>query len=1744
MKKSRLRREQVILFLITVTITLLLSVQVYAVDSEEKLDCDCSDTGVPAFLASGLDPNVLLLIDNSASMYDIAYTKADSFCFDDTFDSSKTYSGYFDSDEWYIYLPDATPNESPVYDMFRLATESESEGECSGYGNSDVCVSTSIVDSTAQVDSFKVTGNFLNWATSSKFDVEKKILTGGKYNAATEAAEATLEQAAHLESEGRGCSGNSFIKQVQVTKDDITYYLTLGVRSEGKDSGIYTTLIDILPISTEAVNTNPCQTAADLMIGDGNLGSIKQAIIECLEITNEWDGFTPGIHDKQALINSLHDCWYLNKHEEWPGGDNAQGFNYIKWCEEVYTLKDARSLNQYDSAYICYGDGSDTNLTEGFIGECWNPPAGDCYTPGCNDPARPIEESGRDEVTNEKFIERCSGSGVIERCKNVTANGKACISESDWFEVTYCPNGAGGWKEFPNGDYDSLDECITDARERFCNFIEVPQVIDPSDLTTTTGETWNLPALLMEQGAYSQIGLPMATYKVKLKQETQPTGLLKEYEEDLRIGAMSFNKAGSATECTPLSPYIDYDCNSSDKDGSYLVYPIGQGSGHTTNLVTEINKIKAESWTPLAEGMFNAIGYYTQRSLLRLNDTDFNISSSDEPIQYWCEDNAVLIITDGASTADQNPAMEAFAAGADVKDDDVDPAEGCAGLYGSTYLDDLTYYAKYGENIYEGGTYLMPETAGPMRNIDTFIVIAGTPDDVGTGECNPKTLLDQSAFNGGTNEAIEAPTVDALAAAIEAAFQAISSRSSAGSAASVIASTRSGEGAVYQAIFWPELDLWPIADKTNDAAYSEPTSWVGEVHAVLVDELGNLYEDTNLDDQLTYSGDDITDKKVLFYYDPDKKETRGCYGELISEGVCDGTDVSIHDVKYLWSAAEWLSAIEDTDITINRSDISDKNDGNYISDVKKRLIFTWNDLNNDGDIDQDTEILAFDNTTDWSILTHNESTRAPLWWDFNLSDSDGTTLPDADMVAGADIPSNADEEVDALVDWLRGKDAPWPLPEGVEEQDVYRRRKSYKPANFNSISNTSITWRLGSVIHSTPTVVGKPKESYHMLYRDASYADFLTQYLNRRNVIYFGGNDGMLHAVNGGFFDDKNLSFSKKLFSTDEASAPELGAELWAYVPYNLLPHLHCLSNKEYSHHYYMDQKPRIFDVKIFDTDDDHPGGWGTILVAGMRFGGKTVESDFLDDLEDPVNPKVDNRKFVSSYVIFDITNPEVPPTLLGEMTYSQGDAVMGYTTPIPTVVPMKEGNIMKWYLVLGSGPTEPDGVSTQPARVAVFPLDQLIDGKPFRIPSDAPSVSTNAGSYKLTTSPDGFVSDLITVDFDLVNDYRADCVYFGTVEGDWYDDDNLSGGWTGKFYRWATLADEGTEENNGNKTPDEWSKPAVMFNPGRPITAAPSIGYDGENYWVYFGTGRFLHKNDTNDTSSNAQDYFFGLKEPMDCDGNFLWASNKIVAGYWQKDADAGFIHSDLITTSSDNYGDGDTLPGNRHLLQVDQIEVAKLGDVEVEVEGEDGTTTTETITAAPLSCKQGDCLPLIPTTDCFFTGLTVGDKLTYFDQLIDYIVGGCCIVDADGTDKYTYVGTDGWKYAFPIGEKNVGQATLLGGLTTFTTYKPSKDDPCVPEGQSYLYALYYQTGTSWHESVFNEDVGLTTPTGEEETAKVVNRLSIGQGLATTPNLHVGTGDGAKAFVQTTTGAIIEIKEPELPIDNTTSRRTSWQCN
>ena len=103
----------------------------------------------------------------------------------------------------------------------------------------------------------------------------------------------------------------------------------------------------------------------------------------------------------------------------------------------------------------------------------------------------------------------------------------------------------------------------------------MPEVIDPSDQVFATGDTYNIPAALIDTGLYNQLTAkkPLLNmsgylkYTLPVEQDSAttntvphdspdrpdgPRGVLYDVAEDLRIGVMALNDNGAKWECTNI----------------------------------------------------------------------------------------------------------------------------------------------------------------------------------------------------------------------------------------------------------------------------------------------------------------------------------------------------------------------------------------------------------------------------------------------------------------------------------------------------------------------------------------------------------------------------------------------------------------------------------------------------------------------------------------------------------------------------------------------------------------------------------------------------------------------------------------------------------------------------------------------------------------------------------------------------------------------------------------------------------------------------------------------------------------------------------------------------------------------------------------------------------------------------------------------------------------------------------------
>ncbi|UCC12471.1 MAG: hypothetical protein JSW02_02745 [candidate division WOR-3 bacterium] len=345
-------------------------------------------------------------------------------------------------------------------------------------------------------------------------------------------------------------------------------------------------------------------------------------------------------------------------------------------------------------------------------------------------------------------------------------------------------------------------------------------------------------------------------------------------------------------------------------------------------------------------------------------------------------------------------------------------------------------------------------------------------------------------------------------------------------------------------------------------------------------------------------------------------------------------------------------------------------------------------------------------------------------------------------------------------------------------------------------------WKLGDIISSGAVSVQGAIERYDFIYGDQSYIPYRDLYADRRQVVFAGANDGMLHCFNSGIPTLLQEDPVEPMMLVDNDY--ELGQELWAYIPYNLLPHLKWLQDPAYCHVYYNDLETYVTDAQIFADDPVHPQGWGTILIGGMRLGGMTIAN------------AVDTCG--SALFAIDVTDPDNPVPL---WEFSHPD--LGLTVCYSCVIKVKDA----WYLVFGSGPQTCGGESTQNARI--FCIDLL----------------TGALLNTWTVADaNSFISNIFGADWGL--DYNVDRIYAGSCIADTL----LPGGWGGKIYRLLTRNDT---------DPLNWEFETI-FDMQRPVTAEGSIATDQFNHlWVYFGSGRFFSEIDEYDYTEQR---YVGFRE------------------------------------------------------------------------------------------------------------------------------------------------------------------------------------------------------------------------------------------------------------------------------------------
>ncbi len=319
-------------------------------------------------------------------------------------------------------------------------------------------------------------------------------------------------------------------------------------------------------------------------------------------------------------------------------------------------------------------------------------------------------------------------------------------------------------------------------------------------------------------------------------------------------------------------------------------------------------------------------------------------------------------------------------------------------------------------------------------------------------------------------------------------------------------------------------------------------------------------------------------------------------------------------------------------------------------------------------------------------------------------------------------------------------------------------------------------WKLGDINHSHPVVVGPPDEIVELM--GEGYEDFVEAWKDRPKFIYVGANDGMLHC-----FD------------------LETGSELWAFIPYNLIPKLRnmwavdaAIQERYFARDVYVDATPSVADVYI-DADGNGEQEWRTILVCGQGPGqGSTVAGGTTGNF----------------YFALDITDPDDPQPLW-EFTHDY----MGETWSVPVFGKIQYNGNDTWAAFMGSGYDNVEGQGQQGHCFFAIRAEDGVCFYNFSISEIDTGTKWSNGKNVIRSIP---ASPAIV---DINNDGLSDKVYVADLEGRVWSVDITTNFVISQNWNIQMMYED---ENNYPilTKPAVWKNPSVEGGPPR----------------IYFGTG------------------------------------------------------------------------------------------------------------------------------------------------------------------------------------------------------------------------------------------------------------------------------------------------------------------
>ena len=407
--------------------------------------------------------------------------------------------------------------------------------------------------------------------------------------------------------------------------------------------------------------------------------------------------------------------------------------------------------------------------------------------------------------------------------------------------------------------------------------------------------------------------------------------------------------------------------------------------------------------------------------------------------------------------------------------------------------------------------------------------------------------------------------------------------------------------------------------------------------------------------------------------------------------------------------------------------------------------------------------------------------------------SGGLTAFTTANITAADLGASSNSARDAIVGYLRGD-------------------PTYNPDG----------WKLGDILHSNPVTIGTPS-SFFIDGQDAnnSFAAFRTNHqrtsANGQKVILTGANDGQVHA-----------------FQTST------GAEVWSFIPSNLLPKLKNIAHATHptglSHQFFVDGPVTAADVWIGSGDGTHKNAtdWITLLILGEGRGGGANLWSNSSSCDSGFNPMYTLAyPNYCGYYALDITTPASPVYRWRINPNSSQAPYLGDPWSKISFGKVKINGAEKWVGFLGGGYNAANctGSGSCDTRGKGFYVIDLMNGNILWSYTRANNPSMN---YSFPASP-------AAVDTD--SDGFIDTVYLGDLGGDM---------WRFKF----CSKTDGDTCNSANWDGGLLFQSSSGIN--RPIFTIASIVKDSNGIlWIYWGTG-----DKTDPTATNVQERVFAVKD------------------------------------------------------------------------------------------------------------------------------------------------------------------------------------------------------------------------------------------------------------------------------------------